>query len=106
MTNQRPTGAGAALGRSQSPTQFRISHVPENVTELVTLHSFSSRGTDDMSVSSDEVVYGDLGQQPERDWLWVYSPRLERHGYIPRNIVTIPGTAAGGVSRSEGVARV
>ena len=46
-----------------------------------------------------------LSQQPERDWLWVYSPRLGRHGYIPRNNVTMPGTAAGQLG-SENVARV
>ena len=93
------------VGRSQSSTQLRtFPNVPENVTELMTLHKFSSKGADDISVRSEEVVYSDLSKQPERDWLWVYSPRLERHGYIPRNIVSIPGSA--GDFRGESVARV
>ncbi|KAL8599108.1 hypothetical protein ACOMHN_007824 [Nucella lapillus] len=92
------------IGRSKSSSQFPEPPVPNSVTELMTVHKFSSRGVDDISVSSDEVVYGDLDKQPERDWLWVYSPKLQRHGYIPRSNVRLPGNA--GDLRSDSVARV
>ena len=95
------------IGRSKSSTQIisTAPQLPSNVTELMTLHSFCSKGADDISVSSGEVVYSDLSKQSERDWLWVYSPRLARHGYIPRDNVRIP-RSAGGDLRSENVARV
>ena len=97
----RPALAGGGGGGVAGPSLQSSAHP---VTQLVTLQAFSGEGADGLTVWGREVVYGDLSQRSETGWLWVFSPRQQRHGYVPRDIVVVVDPSDG--RATESVARV
>jgi hypothetical protein len=52
--------------------------------QLVVLFDFDAQAPDDLSVRRGEWVMTRLADQQIEGWLWVYSPRSARSGYIPK----------------------
>eukprot|EP00095_Tigriopus_kingsejongensis_P000979 maker-scaffold39_size501901-snap-gene-1.16 protein:Tk00979 transcript:maker-scaffold39_size501901-snap-gene-1.16-mRNA-1 annotation:"PREDICTED: uncharacterized protein LOC100875476" len=53
-------------------------------TELVMLYDYKAQAPDDLSVRRGDWVYADLSNQTVDGWLWSYSPKTRKYGFIPR----------------------
>lgn len=51
--------------------------------KLIIHEDFSSDHPDELRVSIGDTVYLSKNVQPVQDWLWVYSPKQKKCGYIP-----------------------
>lgn len=58
-------------------------------SELVMLYDYESHVQDELDVKRGEWVYADLNRQ-KGDWLWVYSPRLNKYGFVPKSFASSP----------------
>ncbi|XP_018495065.1 SH3 domain-containing protein Dlish [Galendromus occidentalis] len=72
VNNHHPTGPYRAKG-----------------SELVMLYDYESHVKDELDVKRGEWVYADLNRQ-KGDWLWVYSPRLNKYGFVPKSFASSP----------------
>ncbi|XP_002732710.1 SH3 domain-containing protein Dlish-like [Saccoglossus kowalevskii] len=59
-------------------------------TELVALYHYQAQHSDDLTVSRGEYLYADLTNQRQDGWIWAYSPRKKREGFIPRAFAKPP----------------
>ncbi|TRY77238.1 hypothetical protein TCAL_05312 [Tigriopus californicus] len=53
-------------------------------TELVMLYDYKAQAPDDLSVRRGDWVYADLSNQTVDGWLWSYSPKTRKYGFIPK----------------------
>jgi len=53
-------------------------------SELVMLYDYKPQATDDLAVRRGEWVYADLEQQTIDGWLWAYSAKANKCGFIPK----------------------
>lgn len=53
-------------------------------SKLVVLFDFDSKEQDDLSVRRGEWVLARLNDKQINGWLWVYSLKSRRYGYIPK----------------------
>lgn len=74
-----------ATGISQPETQIDLppSH-PQHGTELIMLYDFKSQASDDLGVRRGDWIYADLTTQTVEGWLWSYSPKTRKYGFIPK----------------------
>ncbi|XP_077977142.1 SH3 domain-containing protein Dlish-like [Glandiceps talaboti] len=66
-------------------------------TELVSLYDYQGKASDDLSVTRGDYIYADLSDQQDNateGWIWAYSPRTKKEGYIPRAYAKPPATTA------------
>ncbi|OQR67221.1 SH3 domain-containing protein 19-like [Tropilaelaps mercedesae] len=56
-------------------------------TELVVLYDHDTVAEYELPIKRKELVYADLNCQNAEGWYWVYSPRLNEYGYVPRGFV-------------------
>ncbi|XP_070568073.1 SH3 domain-containing protein Dlish-like [Ptychodera flava] len=63
-------------------------------TELVALYDYQGTAPDDLTISRGEYLIVDLSNQQQDGWLWAYSPRTKKEGYIPRAYARPPATTA------------
>ena len=59
-------------------------------TRLIVLFEYQASAFDDLSVRPGEYVYANLKDQIAPGWVWAYSPRKKRTGYIPQDYVKEP----------------
>ena len=45
---------------------------------------FQAQAPDDLSVRRGDWVYADLSNQTVVGWLWTYSPKTRKYGFIPK----------------------
>lgn len=53
-------------------------------TEMVMLYDYKAQAPDDLTVRRGDWIYADLTSQTVEGWLWVYSPKTRKHGFIPK----------------------
>lgn len=53
-------------------------------TELVMLYDYKAQAPDDLSVRRGDWIYSDLNHQTVDGWLWSYSPKTRKYGFIPK----------------------
>lgn len=53
-------------------------------TELIILYDFKAQAPDDLSVRRGDWIYADLSNQTVDGWLWSYSPKTRKYGFIPK----------------------
>ena len=46
--------------------------------------AFQAQAPDDLSVRRGDWIYADLNNQTVDGWLWAYSPKSRKHGFIPK----------------------
>ena len=63
-------------------------------TELVVLFDFDARAADDLSVRRGDWVLARLNDAQTDGWLWVYSPKCRRYGFIPQTYARRPPAMA------------
>lgn len=73
---------GSIEGTSKSMKQCEIKE--EFDSQMVVLFDFEAQAPDDLSVRRGEWVMTRRADQQVDGWLWVYSPRSSRSGYIPK----------------------
>ena len=59
-------------------------------TQLIVLFEYQASAFDDLSVKPGEYIYANLKDQIAPGWIWAYSPRKKRTGYIPEHYVREP----------------
>ncbi|XP_063700598.1 SH3 domain-containing protein Dlish [Culicoides brevitarsis] len=57
---------------------------PQHGTELIMLYDFKSQASDDLGVRRGDWIYADLTTQTVEGWLWSYSPKTRKYGFIPK----------------------
>ena len=60
------------------------------MTELISQFDYNATSKSDLPLEKGEVVQVSLQEQDSKHWYWAYSPKLKRHGYVPRNYVQAP----------------
>lgn len=53
-------------------------------TELIILYDFKAQAPDDLSVKRGDWIYADMNNQTVDGWLWCYSPKTRKYGFIPK----------------------
>lgn len=53
-------------------------------TELIILYDFKAQAPDDLSVKRGDWIYADMSNQTVDGWLWCYSPKTRKYGFIPK----------------------
>jgi len=53
-------------------------------TELIMLYDFKAQAPDDLTVRRGDWLYADLNNQTVEGWLWCYSPKTRKYGFIPK----------------------
>jgi hypothetical protein len=43
-----------------------------------------AQAPDDLSVRRGDWIYADLNNQTVEGWLWAYSPKTRKYGFIPK----------------------
>lgn len=59
-------------------------------SRLIVLHNFESKSFDDLTVLPGEYVYANLKDQLIPGWIWAYSPKSHKSGFIPEDRVKEP----------------
>ncbi|OXA57573.1 Intersectin-2 [Folsomia candida] len=59
-------------------------------TELVLLYDYKAQAPDDLSVKRGDWVYADLEGQTVEGWLWAWSPKSRKYGFLPRAYARVP----------------
>ncbi|KAL5285711.1 hypothetical protein ACFFRR_007416 [Megaselia abdita] len=71
-----------------APTAAQIGVGVEDLryhgTELVMLYDYKAQAPDDLSVRRGDWIYADLNNQTVDGWLWAYSPKTRKYGFIPK----------------------
>ena len=62
----------------------------QGMTEFVSQFDYKATSKTDLPLKRGEVVHVSLEDQTNKHWYWVYSPKLRKHGYVPRNYVQEP----------------
>lgn len=62
--------------------------------ELVMLFDYKAQVPDDLTIRRGEWIYADLANQTVEGWLWVYSPKQRRYGFVPKAWTNTPAMAA------------
>lgn len=85
MNPSQNMGVAIATGHTQPENQIDLppSH-PQHGTELVMLYDFKSQASDDLGVRRGDWIYADLTTQTVEGWLWSYSPKTRKYGFIPK----------------------
>lgn len=85
MNPNQNMGVGIATGHTQQENQIDLppSH-PQHGTELIMLYDFKSQASDDLGVRRGDWIYADLTTQTVEGWLWSYSPKTRKYGFIPK----------------------
>ncbi|CAG0901258.1 unnamed protein product [Darwinula stevensoni] len=91
------SGGGASPGNvnnqsglhNSPPHQYNSSSVQAEEmrfhgTELLMLYDYKAQAPDDLSVRRGDWVYADLNNQTVDGWLWAYSPKTRKYGFIPK----------------------
>ena len=73
----------------QNPNHYRENGTTQ-ITELISQFDYNATSKADLPLEKGEVVQVSLEEQDSRHWYWAYSPKLRRHGYVPRNYVQAP----------------
>lgn len=66
----------------QSETPYRAK-----ATEFIVMYDHETDAEYELPIQRKELVYADLNCQNADGWYWVYSPRLNEYGYVPRGFV-------------------
>lgn len=85
VNNNQSNTVGVAAGLNQPESQIDLppSH-PQHGTELIMLYDFKSQASDDLGVRRGDWIYADLTTQTVEGWLWSYSPKTRKYGFIPK----------------------
>lgn len=86
-----PTGDTKGLGTSGSTDT--IDSVYRGV-ELVMLFDYKAQVPDDLTIRRGEWIYADLTNQTVEGWLWAYSPKQRRYGFVPKAWASTPAMSA------------
>lgn len=70
----------------QSSQQLPATQTTEqhHGTELIMLYDFKAQAPDDLTVRRGDFVIADLNNQTVEGWLWSYSPKSRKYGFIPK----------------------
>ena len=91
-----PTSSCSIGGKSTSSYRDRASPARSERTaslkgsRLIVLHNFESKSFDDLTVQPGEYVYANLKDQLIPGWIWAYSPKSHKSGFIPEDRVKEP----------------
>lgn len=69
-----------AVSNEQQQQQSQQQHG----TELIILYDFKAQAPDDLSVKRGDWIYADMNNQTVDGWLWCYSPKTRKYGFIPK----------------------
>ena len=72
---------------SQRDRDTEAQEVRKGGIRLIALSSFQGKGEDKLTVVAGDHVYVDLKDQKVPDWLWAYSPKLKKYGFIPESVI-------------------
>lgn len=56
-----------------------------DITEFVLLYDHKARSMDDLTVSQGERVFSDMQTNCNNDWVWAYSPKSTKYGFVPKS---------------------
>lgn len=88
VTNSyNPIATNANQGNATQNTQSNQNNSTNehhHGTELIMLYDFKAQAPDDLSVRRGDWVYADLSNQTVDGWLWCYSPKTRKYGFIPK----------------------
>lgn len=62
--------------------------------ELVMLFDYKAQVPDDLTIRRGEWIYADLTNQTVEGWLWAYSPKQRRYGFVPKAWTNTPAMSA------------
>jgi len=74
----QPEQQMTASGTAQQPAE------QHHGAELIMLYDFKAQAPDDLSVRRGDWIYADLNNQTVDGWLWSYSPKTRKYGFIPK----------------------
>ncbi|KAK2715461.1 SH3 domain-containing protein Dlish-like [Artemia franciscana] len=79
----------ASVANPQNPAPHQMSQQQQDDprcsgTELIMLYDYKAQASDDLSLRRGDWVYADLSNQTMDGWLWAYSPKLRKSGFIPK----------------------
>ena len=95
-TDVTPTSSCSISGKSTSSyTDLTSSARSERTaslkgSRLIVLYNFESKSFDDLTVQPGEYVYANLKDQLVPGWIWAYSPKSHKSGFIPEDRVKEP----------------
>lgn len=64
-----------------------VQEVRKGGIRLIALSSFQGKAEDKLTVVAGDHVYVDLKDQMVPNWLWAYSPKLKKYGFIPESVI-------------------
>ena len=62
----------------------------KRTTEFVSQFDYKATSKTALPLQRGEVIQVSMEDQTDKHWYWAYSPKLRRHGYVPRNYVQVP----------------
>lgn len=54
-------------------------------SKMVVLYDYEAQAADELDVVRGEIIVADLRHQESDEWLWVYSPKKDKCGFIPQS---------------------
>ena len=66
-------------------------------TKLVCLYNYVAQSEKDLSVTRGDWLFADIDNQMNTSWLWVYSQKSNKSGYVPRSYVKTPNFGYQGI---------
>ncbi|KAK3098207.1 hypothetical protein FSP39_017208 [Pinctada imbricata] len=72
---------------SRSSTPSIKTNGIQGISELVMLYDFTSKDSNSFMVRRGENVYVDNPDQADPHWVWVFHPKSQGYGYVPRDYV-------------------
>lgn len=79
----KPMPAAQAQAAANQAT-LQVAPEQQHGTELIMLYDFKAQAPDDLSVRRGDWIYADLNNQTVDGWLWSYSPKTRKYGFIPK----------------------
>ena len=81
---------GSEEVKSQSVITNTKSKSNKRPTEFVSQFDYKATARTALPLQRGEVIHVSMDNQTDKNWYWAYSPKLRRHGYVPRNYVQVP----------------
>ena len=69
---------------------FNSNEIKYHGTEFIMLYDYKAQAPDDLTVRRGEWIYADISNQTVDGWLWAYSPKTRKYGFIPKAYARIP----------------